>query len=50
LQKPSQPFERDALIKSIPKPEKIAAEEFATAAAELLYRIMQNGRQRGRDL
>jgi hypothetical protein len=34
-------FDRDALIKSIPKPEKIAAKEFATAAGELLDRIMQ---------
>jgi len=34
-------FDRDALIKSIPKPEKIAAKEFAAAAGELLDRIMQ---------
>jgi PatG C-terminal len=34
-------FDRDALVKSIPKPEKIAAKEFATAAGELLDRIMQ---------
>jgi len=34
-------FDRDALIKSIPKPEKIVAKEFATAAGELLDRIMQ---------
>jgi hypothetical protein len=34
-------FDRDALIKSIPKPEKVAAKEFATAAVELLDRIMQ---------
>ena len=34
-------FDRDTLIKSIPKPETIAVEEFATAAGELLDRIMQ---------
>jgi PatG C-terminal len=34
-------FDRDALIKSIPKPEKAAAEEFIAAAGELLDRIMQ---------
>jgi hypothetical protein len=34
-------FDRDALIKSIPKPEKVAAKEFATAAGEVLDRIMQ---------
>jgi hypothetical protein len=34
-------FDRDALIKSIPKPEKSSAKEFATAAAEVLDRIMQ---------
>jgi hypothetical protein len=34
-------FDRDALIKSIPKPEKISAEEFAPAAEELFDRIMQ---------
>jgi hypothetical protein len=34
-------FDRDALIKSIPKPEKVAAKEFATAAGELLDRILQ---------
>lgn len=34
-------FDRDALIKSIPKPEKVSAKEFATAAGEVLDRIMQ---------
>ena len=34
-------FDRDALIKSIPKPEKTPAKEFAPAAEELLDRIMQ---------
>ena len=34
-------FDRDALIESIPKPEKIAAKEVAAAAGELLDRIMQ---------
>src|SRR5262245_43242927 len=34
-------FDRDALIKSIPKPEKIAAKAFATAAGEVLDRILQ---------
>jgi hypothetical protein len=34
-------FDRDALIKSIPKPEKVTAKDFATAAEELLNRIMQ---------
>jgi hypothetical protein len=34
-------FDRDALIKSIPKPEKVGAKEFATAAEGLLDRIMQ---------
>jgi hypothetical protein len=34
-------FDRDALIKSIPKPEKTSAKEFAPAAEELFDRIMQ---------
>jgi hypothetical protein len=34
-------FDREGLIKSIPKPEKVAAKEFAAAAGELLDRIMQ---------
>jgi hypothetical protein len=34
-------FDRAALIKSIPKPEKVGAKEFATAAEGLLDRIMQ---------
>jgi hypothetical protein len=34
-------FERDALIKAIPKPEKTSAKEFARAAEELFDRIMQ---------
>ncbi len=34
-------FDRDALIKAIPRPEKTAAKEFAAAAEELFDRIMQ---------
>jgi hypothetical protein len=34
-------FDRDALIKSIPKPEKTSAKEFAPAAQELFDRIAQ---------
>jgi len=34
-------FDRDALIKAIPKPEKTTAKEFAPAAEELFDRIMQ---------
>jgi len=34
-------FDRDALITAIPRPEKIAAEEFRPAAEELFDRIMQ---------
>jgi len=34
-------FDRDALINSIPKPEKVGAKEFTTAAGEVLDRIMQ---------
>jgi hypothetical protein len=34
-------FDRDALIKSIPKPEKASAEEFGPASEELFDRIMQ---------
>ncbi len=34
-------FDRDALIKAIPKPEKTTAAQFARAADELFYRIMQ---------
>jgi hypothetical protein len=34
-------FDRDALIKAIPKPEKTTAKEFAPAAAELFDRLMQ---------
>ncbi len=34
-------FDRDVLIKSIPKPEKTSAKEFAPAAEELFDRIMQ---------
>jgi hypothetical protein len=33
-------FDRDALIKAIPRPEKIPAKEFAPAAEELFDRIM----------
>jgi hypothetical protein len=34
-------FDRDALIKAIPKPQKTAAKEFAPAAEELFDRIIQ---------
>jgi len=34
-------FDRDALMKSIPKPEKMTAKEFAPAAEELFDRILQ---------
>lgn len=34
-------FDRDALLKAIPRPEKTPAEGFAATAAELLDRIMQ---------
>ncbi len=34
-------FDRDALIKAIPRPEKVTAEEFEPAAEELFDRIMQ---------
>jgi len=34
-------FDRDALIKAIPRPDKVAAEEFGAAAEELFDRIMQ---------
>ena len=34
-------FDRNALIKAIPKPEKIAAKEYEPAAGELFDRIMQ---------
>jgi len=34
-------FDRDALIKAIPKPEKASAKEFTPAAEELFERIMQ---------
>ena len=34
-------FDRDSLIKAIPRPEKTSAKEFAPAAEELFDRIMQ---------
>jgi hypothetical protein len=34
-------FDVDALIKSIPRPEKVTAKDFDAVAEELLYRIMQ---------
>jgi hypothetical protein len=34
-------FDREALVKSIPKPEKTTAAQFAPAAEELFTRIMQ---------
>jgi hypothetical protein len=34
-------FDVDALVKSIPRPEKVAAKEFEGVAEELFYRILQ---------
>src|SRR5439155_6631383 len=34
-------FDRDALIKAVPRPEKVTAKEFEPAAEELFDRIMQ---------
>jgi len=34
-------FDRDALIKAVPRPDKVAAKEFEPAAEELFDRIMQ---------
>src|SRR5262245_57757017 len=34
-------FDREALVKSIPRPEKMAAKQFETAAAEVFERILQ---------
>lgn len=34
-------FDRDSLIKAIPRPEKTTAKEFAAASAELFDRVMQ---------
>jgi PatG Domain len=34
-------FDVDSLIKSIPRPKKVVAEDFAAGAEELFYRIMQ---------
>jgi hypothetical protein len=34
-------FDRDSLIKSIPRPEKTPAKEFVPAAEELFDRLMQ---------
>ena len=34
-------FDRDSLIKAIPKPEKVAAEQFTATAGEVFDRIMQ---------
>jgi len=34
-------FDREALVKAIPRPEKVSAKEFAPAAGELFDRIMQ---------
>jgi PatG C-terminal len=34
-------FDRDSLIKAVPKPEKITAKQFAPVAEELFGRIMQ---------
>src|SRR5215831_4263220 len=34
-------FDREALVKAIPRPEKMAAKQFETAAAELFERILQ---------
>src|ERR1019366_6587360 len=40
-------FDRDSLLKAIPKPEKMSAEQFGPAAAELLDRIMQIADNKG---
>jgi hypothetical protein len=42
-------FDRDALIKSIPRPEKVTAKEFQPAAEELFDRIMQMTDNAGTD-
>lgn len=34
-------FDRDALIKTIPRPDRIPAKDFATAAEELFDRMMR---------
>ena len=34
-------FDRDALVKAIPKPEKVQAKQFEAAATELLDRVLQ---------
>jgi cyclic patellamide precursor peptide PatG len=34
-------FDREALVKAIPKPEKMAAKQFETAAADVFERILQ---------
>jgi len=34
-------FDREALVKAIPKPEKVTAKQFETVAAEILDRIIQ---------
>jgi hypothetical protein len=34
-------FDRDSLIKAIPKPDKVAAKEFTFAATELFERVLQ---------
>ena len=41
-------FDVDALVKSIPRPEKVAAKDFAPMAEELFYRIMQMADNAGR--
>jgi hypothetical protein len=41
-------FDRGALIKSIPRPEKITAEKFKPVAQELFDRIMQLADNAGR--
>jgi len=40
-------FDRDALIKGIPRPEKVTAQEFEPAAGELFDRIMQTADNAG---
>jgi hypothetical protein len=40
-------FDRDSLLKAIPKPEKMPLEQFDPAAAELLDRIMQIADNKG---
>jgi PatG C-terminal len=40
-------FDRDALVKAIPRPDKIAARQFEAAARELLERVLQSADNAG---